>query len=90
MFFAAQLLALTIEIACLFGTEPCVTHKTRDGVLFDTEGRHCESVDHVIGRGDDADFFTDRHNHGIVDFEQVVVARWFTRIGHFALGIVQG
>ena len=90
MFFAAQLLALTIEHACFLSAEPGVAHKTWNSVLLDAESRHRKSVNHVIGCGDDADFFTNRHNHGVVYFEQVIVARRLARVGHFALRIVQG
>ena len=60
-------------IANFFGPEPSVTYKTGNGVLLDAEGRHHESVNHIISRGDDAHFFVDRYHHRVVDLEQVVV-----------------
>ena len=65
--FTAQLLALTVIVTNSFSAEPSVTHKTRNGVLLDTQRRHSKGMNHVIGCCDDANLFVDRHNQGVVD-----------------------
>ena len=90
VFFAAQLLALTVEITHAVCTEPSVTHKARDSILLDTQRRHSESVNHVVCSGNDTHFFTDRHDQSVVYLQQVIVACRLACIGHFAMRIVQG
>ena len=87
--FAAQLLTLAVEIADAICTEPCVSHKSRNGILFNAQRRHRESMNHVVCSGDDADFFAHGHHQSVVDLQQVIVASGFACIGHFAMRIVQ-
>ena len=86
--FAAQLLTLTVEIAHAFSTEPSVANEARNGVLLDAQGWHSECVNHVVCSCDDTDFFANRHNQSVVDFQEVVVTSRLACIGHFTVRIV--
>ena len=91
MFFTAQLLALAVEVAGFFGTEPSVTHKTWNRILLDTKRVDRKRVDHVIRGGDDAHLLVDRNHQGVVDLEQIIVGGFgIAAVGHFTLGVVQG
>ena len=73
MLFATQFHALAMVVADFLRTEPSVTHKTRDGILLDAERRHHEGVDHIVGGGNDAHLFVDRHHHRVIHLEEVVI-----------------
>jgi hypothetical protein len=70
VFLAAQLGALAVEVAGLLGAEPGVAHEAGDGVLLDAEGRHHPGVDHVVGRGHDADLRSTGTTSGLSTFSR--------------------
>jgi hypothetical protein len=65
MFFSAQFGALSIEspTSCL---EPRVANETRNSVLVDASRDH-ESMNHVVGGGDHADFLVNRHHQRVIN-----------------------
>ena len=85
MFLAAQLGALAVVVAGLLGAEPGVAHEAGNRVLLDAERRHHPGVDHVGRGGDDAHLPVHRHDHRVVDLQQVVVAGGIAGVGHLAV-----
>ena len=90
MFFAAQLLALTVKVACFLGTEPGVTNEARNSVLFDAESWHGKRMDDVVGGGNYTHFLAHRHHQWVIHLKQIVVAFGLARVRHRTLSGVQG
>ena len=76
---ATQLDAVATIHADLLGLEPAIAHEAGDRILLDGKRRHGPGVDHVVGREDHADLLVDRHDHLVIDFEQVVRGARFGR-----------
>ena len=77
MLLAAKLRALSAVDAGLIGFQPCIAHETRNRILLDPESGHRPGVDHVVGGDQHPDLLADRHDHRVVDLEQVMLALRF-------------
>src|SRR5262245_60040014 len=81
---AAQFRALSAVYAGVVGLEPGVAHEARYRVLLDAQRRYPPGVNDVVGRSDDAHFLADRHHHGIVHLDEIVLAFWRFTLDLFA------
>src|SRR5690554_2200888 len=57
-------------------SRPGLFNETGDGILFNPKRRNPPSVDHVIGGNQKTDFFIDRYDHVLINFEQIINAFW--------------